>query len=46
MTPTPVTNTEFDEIQKFMTETYNRCLKMAISISINIKTGRMQWSKR
>lgn len=33
------------EIDDFMQDTYNKCMKFGISISMNIKTGRIEWHK-
>ena len=36
---------EYKGISDFMNDTYDKCCKLGISISINIKTGRMGWHR-
>ena len=36
---------EYKDITDFVNETYDGCVKREISLSVNVKTGRIHWSK-
>ena len=47
LTPEQIENNKktMTAISKFMDDTYTGCMRLGISISINIKNGRTQWRK-